>query len=710
MKIKLEKTYSVKTLISFLALVIICSNILKSQTLYGIDPDTVKAQKFDMGKMWTFENPPLDYFKSEYNFTLTKEWLEKMQKSALKLGGGCSASFISEDGLIMTNHHCIRGILPSVQKENENILRDGFLARELEEERRFNNLRVEQLIVIEDVTERIHKAMDSGKTDDEKISLRESEISKITSEYQSKFPDLVFRVTSLYNGGKFSLYGYKIYDDVRLVFVPELSVAKLGGDYDNFTYPRYGLDCAFLRAYENGKPVKSNYFFKWSNEVVKEDQVVFVVGNPGSTDRLNTIEQIEFERDYRYPMMVSMLKDLYKVYEQLVNESNAEDYRLIARLYSVGNALKVYEGTYKGLLDPVLIARKKDFEDNFRKAVQSNPSLNHKYGNVWNEISSSVNQLKKSAKISFAYSVSNFYSPQYLIIASRLSNLIDDVKSGKIKQEDFLKEAEKLYPTDLNHNLQKRLLEVQLNVWKRNLPSESDFMKYLSEFESGENILTKSYFSSKEKYLELISKPFEEIYNSDDPFLYFISSTKDDLKRITDESKHINQRLTILNQMLGEALFQVYGSTIPPDATGTLRIADGIVKGYDYNGTKAPIITTFYGALDRYYSFDKKFPFNLPSYWENLPKEFDLSSPLNFISTNDIIGGNSGSAVLNKNAEVVGLAFDGNIESLPNTFIYTTEANRTVSVATLGMYNAIKFIYKADKLEYEIINGKMKGK
>ncbi len=690
------------------SLIILLQTVSLSQSFYGIQLDTVKAQKFDMGKMWTFENPPNDYFKSEYNFVPTKEWLEKMQKSALKLGGGCSASFVSEDGLIMTNHHCIRGILPSVNKEKENILKDGFLANSLDEERRINNLKVQQLMIIEDVTDRVHSSMNQGKTDDEKVSLRESEIKKITEEYQQKFPELVFKVTSLYNGGRYSLYGYKVYDDIRLVFVPELFVAKLGGDYDNFTYPRYGLDCAFLRAYENGKPIKTNYYFKWSNEVVEEDQLVFVVGNPGSTDRLNTIEQIEFERDFRYPMMVSMLKDLYEIYEEMVEETNAEDYGLIARLYSIGNALKVYEGTYKGLLDPILMARKKDFENTFRNSVLRDNSLKIKYGNLWEDISFSISELKTSARKSFAYAVNNFFSPQYLIIAFRLLNLIDDMNSDKIKKEDFIKEAEKIYPSDLNHNLQKRLMEVQLKVWRNNLSSESEIIKYFSKFNSAEEVIINSYFSTKEKFLDLIKKPAEEILKIDDPFLFFLLSTKEELKQISEENKKTNQRLLILNQMLGEALYQVYGSSIPPDATGTLRIADGIVKGYNYNGTKAPVKTTFYGALDRYYSFDKKFPFNLPSYWEKLPSEFNLSTPLNFISTNDIVGGNSGSAMLNKNAEVVGLAFDGNIESLPNTFIYTTEANRTVSVASVGMYNAIKYIYKANKLSDEIISGKLK--
>lgn len=690
------------------SLIILLQTVSLSQSFYGVQLDTVKAQKFDMGKMWTFENPPNDYFKSEYNFVPAKEWLEKMQKSALKLGGGCSASFVSENGLIMTNHHCIRGILPSVNKENENILKDGFLANSLDEERRINNLKVQQLLIIEDVTDRVHTSMNQGKTDDEKVSLRESEIKKITEEYQQNLPELVFKVTSLYNGGRYSLYGYKVYDDIRLVFVPELFVAKLGGDYDNFTYPRYGLDCAFLRAYENGKPIKTNYYFKWSNEVVEEDQLVFVVGNPGSTDRLNTIEQIEFERDFRYPMMVSMLKDLYEIYEEMVEETNAEDYGLIARLYSIGNALKVYEGTYKGLLDPILMARKKDFENTFRNSVLRDNSLKIKYGNLWEDISFSISELKTSARKSFAYTVSNFYSPQYLIIAFRLLNLIDDMNSDKIKKEDFIKEAEKIYPSDLNHNLQKRLMDVQLKVWRNNLSPESEIIKYFSKFNSAEEVIINSYFSTKEKFLDLIKKPAEEILKIDDPFLFFLLSTKEELKQISEENKKTNQRLLVLNQMLGEALYQVYGSSIPPDATGTLRIADGIVKSYNYNGTKAPIKTTFYGALDRYYSFDKKFPFNLPSYWENLPSEFNLSTPLNFISTNDIVGGNSGSAVLNKNAEVVGLAFDGNIESLPNTFIYTTEANRTVSVASVGMYNAIKYIYKANKLSDEIISGKLK--
>lgn len=688
------------------------ASISFAQTFYGFDADTVKAQRFDMGKMWTFENPPINYFQEEYGFTPSKQWLEKMQKSALKFGGGCSASFISEDGLIMTNHHCVRGMLPTVQYENENILKDGFYAKEFSEERRVPNLQVEQLLFIKDISDEVHQSMSEGKSDTEKIGLRQKKIDELKTKFSKEYPDLVFKVISLYNGGKYSLYGYKVYDDIRLVFVPELFVAKLGGDYDNFTYPRYGLDCAFLRAYENDKPIKSNFYFKWNTDGVVENQPVFVVGNPGRTDRINTMAQIEFERDVRYPMMVKTLKDLYKIYEELVYDSNAEDFKLIARLYSIGNALKVYEGTYKGLLDPFLIARKKDFEKQFRNAVISNPELNKKYGNIWEELAQLRNEARKSTNKIFAFSINGFYSPQYLLMASKLVGLIDDFKNKKIAKEKFDSLLTAVYPSDLNHQLQKKLLLVQLKIWQDNLSAESEIIKNLignnPVEKAAEKILSESHFTSKEKFDELIRKSPEEILNSDDPFIYFIKNTKDELQKLLDENKVRNQREEILNQMLGEALYAVYGDAIPPDATGTLRLADGIVKGYDYNGTRAPIKTTFYGALDRYYSFDKKFPFNLPSYWDNLPDEFDLSTPLNFVSTNDIIGGNSGSAVLNINAEVVGLAFDGNIESLPNNFIFTTEANRTVSVSALGMIEAIRDLYKAEKLSDEIISGKRK--
>jgi hypothetical protein len=612
----------------------------------------------------------------------------------------------------MTNHHCVRGNLPTVQTGDENILRDGFYAESLDEERTVPNLKIEQLIIIKDVTQEIQSAMNEGKNDAEKIEIRDKKIDEIKKLNSDQHPELTFKVTSLYNGGKYSLYGYKVYSDIRLVFVPELFVAKLGGDPDNFTYPRYGLDCAFLRAYENGEPIKTDFYFSWNNDEVVEDQPVFVVGNPGGTDRIYTMAQIEYARDIQYPMVVGMFNEMYSIYEEMVTDTKAEDFKLIARLYSIGNALKVYSGTYKALLDPFLIARKKDFEKNFREAVNKNSELNEKYGNIWNELEVSRTQARKDAHKIYAYTISGFYSPQYFTMARSIVNYAKQLKNDEITKEKYDSLTAELFPKDFNKGLQDKLLVIQLNIIKNNLPADEKLVKELigdkSTEEAAKEMIAKSNFTSKEKLLVLADKGFDAVLNSNDPFIYYVLNTQDELKKMQDENKARVDKEEILNQMLGEALYKVYGDEIPPDATGTLRFADGIVKGYDYNGTRAPIKTTFYGALDRYYSFDKKFPFNLPKYFEDLPDEFDPSTPLNFISTNDIVGGNSGSAVLNKNAEIVGLAFDGNIESLPSNFIYTTEANRTVCVSALGMMEAIRDLYNASRLSEEISNGKIK--
>lgn len=702
---------------SFVFILILFVN-LTAQSYLGINPDTVKAQKYDMGKMWTFESFPYDFYEQEYDFKPSDAWLEKMQKAALKFGGGCSGSFISEDGLIMTNHHCIRNSLPTVNVEGEDILLNGFYAPSLEEERVMPGLKVEQMLFVKDVTDDVLSVMRSGNDDAEKIKLRNERIDQIKKQYTEQNPDLTFRVTSLYNGGKFSLYGYKIYDDIRLVFVPELWTAKLGGDYDNFTYPRYGLDCAFFRAYENDKPIKADYYFNWSMNGVVEDQPVFVVGNPGTTERINTMAQIEFARDVQYPMLVQMLKDLYVIYEEKVIADNVTDLSLVARLYSIGNALKVYEGTYKGLLDPFLIARKKDFEKTFRNAVNADPELKEKYSGIWDQIAESRQEAAKDASRSFAYQISNFYSPRYLFIARDLVTLAkqfqlpEDERDELYKGDELKITIENIFPDNFDKELNDRLLLVQVNVIQRNLPEDNALVKKMFGGMKGQqavdHILSKSKITSRESVIKLAESGADAILNFDDPFIQYILNTQDKLSDIIASNRARNDKETIAKQQLGEALYKVFGESIPPDATFTLRIADGIVKGYDYNGTRAPIKTTFYGALDRYYSFDKKFPFNLPDRFENLPAEFNLSAPLNFISTNDIVGGNSGSAVLNINAEVVGLAFDGNIESLPNNFIYTTEANRTVSVSAVGMVEAIKNLYKAVSLSDEIINGKIK--
>lgn len=701
----------------FVCLLCVSSFSSAQSYYYGVDFDTVRAQKFDMGKMWTFENPPLDYFEQTYNFRPTQQWLDHAQKSALKFGGGCSASFISEDGLIMTNHHCIRGLLRDLSTEELDLLKYKFYAESREDELKIPELFVDQLMVIEDVTEEIQLAMQKAGSESEKVAERNRQINEIVERFSKQNPELSFRVVSLYYGGKYSLYGYKRYNDVRLVFAPELIVSKLGGDYDNFTYPRYGFDCAFLRAYENDKPVKTEYYFKWSSDSIYENQPVFVVGNPGSTNRLYTVAQLEYIRDFQFGLQTPMRKELYKIYDELVKETNAEDIKLIATLFNVGNGLKVYESTYKALKDPYFMARKKDFEKKFSHDIYCDPDLTIKYGSIWKKIDDNRKEASKYAKERFALNISSLYSPRYLLIARDLVNLAEQLKldeanrSENYKGENLNKFIKNIFPANFDKKLEDKKLLLQMNVLLNNLSQDDESLRILTEGKTGietvSNILAKSKITTKEQVVTLVNSGSDAILNSDDPFIKFVLSSRVRLAEMEARNKQLEDEDLINNQLLGKALYEVYDNAIPPDATGTLRISDGIIKGYDYNGTRAPYKTTFYGSLDRYFSFDKKFPFNLPDIWQNLPESFDLSTPLNFASTCDIIGGNSGSPVINTNAEVVGLAFDGNMESHSGRYIYTTEANRTVSVSAEGMIEAIRDLYKAERLANEILNGKI---
>ncbi|MFA7360124.1 MAG: S46 family peptidase [Candidatus Kapaibacterium sp.] len=573
-----------KTSKLFLLLFVFLTPIyIYSQGTYGVNLDTVKAQKFDNGKMWTFDFPPLDYFQSEYGFRPTQEWLDNVRMSALRFADYCSASFVSEDGLVMTNHHCGRESVSQVEKAGEDLHKEGFSAMKIEDERKVPGLFVDQLIKIVDVTKEMQSAIDQGKDIEEKDDFKFKKTTEIENRYKEG-TSVVSQVVTLYNGGVYSAYVYKRYNDVRLVFAPEDNAGFFGGDPDNFTYPRYTLDCTFFRVYdEAGNPLKVNNFFRWSTNGAAPGEPIFVVGNPGSTSRLLTVSQLEFKRDITDPLILNFINNFVDSLYKVIAANPDKEKELNNELFNYTNSQKVFKGTLKGLNDGVLMARKKDFEKTFVQAVKSNDKLKAKYGNVWDDISTLVKQKREIYE--------------------------------KNKNGDF-------------RTLYRKLQEL----------------------------------GAKEDYY---------------------------------------------NQILGRAIYDVYGTKIPPDATFTLRISDGIIKSYNYNGTMAPPTTTFYGMLDRYYSFDKKYPWEIHSRWLNPPADFDFGTPFNFISTNDIIGGNSGSPMINKNAEVVGLIFDGNIESMPGEFIYSSEVPTTVSVDSRGLLEAINDMYNLKRIGSELVNGKI---
>ncbi len=679
--------------------------------------DTVKAGKFDMGKMWTFEFPPSDYFENTYSFKPGEEWYENVRMAALRFANYCSASFVSEDGLIMTNQHCARESVTDVSGDDEDLHDTGFTAWNIDEERQVPGLYVDQLLEIEDVTQEINDALKEAISEEEKLEIEYKTIEKIEERYLSD-DGTYATVTPLYSGAKYSLYKYKRYNDVRLVFAPESQAGYFGGDFDNFTYPRYNLDFSFFRVYnDDGNPLKTEHYFRWSNNGIEPGDVVFVVGNPGSTNRLRTVSQLEYSRDISYPRTIELIKEFIESYENLIGEDPEREFDLNDQLLNFKNSLKAYSGMLAGLQDPVLMRKKIDFENKFKAAVQSVDKLKEKYGNPWQKIDSLRAELREITNVRYALSTNGFVTPQYFFVAEELISIAyelqfpEDERSEQYVGEDLENYLESLLPEDFNSDLDKKLLKNKIDLLYRYIGEESELVKKITGGKQGNDavdfMLSNSEIITIESIKELVSRGADAILNSNDPFIYFVLNTEEKFGELDAKFDEILAEEEGYDQILGRLLFEVYGSSIPPDATFTLRISDGVVAGFPYNGTVAPPFTTFYGLLDRYYSFDGEFPWTADEKWLNTPPEFDLSTPMNFICTADVTGGASGSPVINMNAEIVGVAFDGNIESLSGDFIYQPEENRSVAVHSDGILAAIKYLYKVDRLADELINGKL---
>ena len=695
-----------KQFISILLLSIFFVNLSFSQHLYnGINLDTVKALRFDTGKMWTFDFPPNDYLDKTYDFDPSSDWLDSVRLSALRFGFGCSASFISEDGLILTNYHCSYGQLDNLQKSGEDLLKTGFTAEKLEDERISSNLYVDQLISIKDVTKEVIDAINKTQ-----------KIKELTDNKGDK--SLVLRVIPLYNGGKYSLYTYKRYRDIRLVLVPEYELGLFGGDPDNYTYPRYSLDFTIWRAYDdNGKPLKTKNYFKWSTNGAKEDEPIFVIGNPGQTSKLKTVSQLEYMRNITYDYSSIVYKEITDIYQELINEKIGDFNDHFTRFYSASNGAKRYVGLLRGLRNQYFMARKKDFENSFRSKVTSDPELNSKDGTMWNNIESTRMEMRKIINERIAYARNDQWISKYIKMASDLvefaqqMKLPEEQRENKYKGKFFETAIDSIYPAKFDIPVEIRKLRITQLLLKKYMGDDNEFLNKLFNNKSGNEaadyLISKSEIKTKEQVASLIKKGSDAILNSNDPLIWFILKTNDRFNEVTKLEKEINETESVYTDMLGQALFAVYGTSIPPDGSGTLRIGDGVLKSYSYNGTIAPTHTTFYGMYDRYYSFNKKSPWALPEKWAHPPKDFNLSTPFTMISTHDIVGGSSGSPVINEKRELVGLAFDGNIESNSGYFIYDTEDNRMISVCSQAILETISHIYKSERITNEIKKGKI---
>lgn len=658
--------------------------------------------RFDFGKMWTFEYLPLDYFQKTYQFRPDEQWIKKTRMASLRFATFCSASFVSPDGLIMTNHHCSRGEVGKVMKTGEDFDKNGFYAATQAQERRVEGLFVKQLVQIKDVTKEVMDFAAKATNDADFLSMRDTALNQLVRQYTADpgWKGLEIEPVTYYNGGRFSLYGYKKYDDIRLVLIPELQLGYFGGDADNFTYPRYVLDCTFWRAYENGKPVNSSAnYFKFNTDGVKEGEPVFVIGNPGSTERYRTVAQLEYDRDYRYKILLTMLRDQMQLLEE--EQKTKPSHELQEQIFELSNSVKAYGGILEGLNDSTLLSRKVAME-NYIKS-KSNAVKGGK--DYWKQIADAYQPLYKDAS-EITLLAPGASGSKALLLMHYMNAYLNASAQGAGPEDikEIRTEIKKLAEA-LDDPMELQAFATLLKELKQFASPNDDYLNKLLNGQTPEaaakNILEKTDFAKTASLDSLLNESTQELMKEDDPLLEAARLLLPAYQRAAQNFGASTAARRTLERNIGNEVYQIYSLDIPPDATFTLRIADGVVKSYDYNGTKAPIHTTYFGMYDRYYSFNKTYPWTLPQRWLNPPTEL-LRSPLDFISTNDIIGGNSGSPIINKNAEVVGLVFDGNVESLPGNFIFDPSENRTISVHVGGITAALKHIYKADRLLKEL--------
>jgi hypothetical protein len=703
------------------ALAVALAGAAQAQPGYTADYDTVRAGRFDAGRMFTLDDLPRDYFEETYDFTPTDDWLEHARLGALRFATYCSASFVSADGLILTNHHCAReSVTQAGLEDGQDYNEDGFYARTMDEEKPIEGLFVEQLIEIVDVTDEVNAAAEGAADNAGRQQARQAAIAAIQDrmlgERGGEEGGMRVQVVTLYSGGQYKAYVYRRYDTVRLVFAPETALGFFGGDPDNFTYPRYALDFSLFRAVdENGDPLEVEHFFRFDPTGTEPGDLVFVLGNPGSTTRMQTIAQLEFRRDFSEPQVLEALRSREEIYGAWLaaNPDAPEAPELTDTWFSLGNSRKVYVGRLEGLRDPYIMARKQAAERGFLAALAEDPALQAEYGDVVEAIAANRQNVRGSG-MGMANGAFIGFGPgsplssaveQRAILAAQYAGASGD-------QQAELREA-LLEIEDMPADLQEALLAQRLRDFQTYLGSDADaVLRGRTPEAAAREIAQRSALATAEGTERLLDGDVAA-----DPAVAAVMAVMPRLQAFQQAVGAANAELGELGTRLALARFGLYGTSVPPDATFTLRISDGVVRGYPYNGTVAPTHTTLLGLYDRYYSHcvtgegaasaGATCDWTLPERWLEAVGDLDLATPFNLVSTNDIIGGNSGSPLLDRDLNVVGIVFDGNIESLPGHYIFIDTYNRTVSVDVRIMLESLEAVYGMDRVATELRNGGM---
>ncbi len=684
--------------------------VVISALLFTVALVTLSASIFADEGMWTFDNPPEQQLKARYGFTPTKAWLDHVRLSSVRFNDGGSGSFVSPHGLVLTNHHVALAQLQKLSTPEHNYAAGVFYAKTETQELKCPDLELNVLVSMENVTALVLGAVKPGMSDADALKARRAEIAKIQKESLAA-TGLRSDVVQLYQGSEFWLYRYRKYTDVRLVFAPSQQIAFFGGDPDNFTYPRYDLDFALFRVYENGKPIESRDYLKWNPQGPVDNSLVFVSGNPGFTSRQDTMAQLQFFRDKMFPITIQMLKRRLATLEHYSAEGPEQARQAASRIFFLQNSLKAYTGMETGLKNPELMAKKEQEEKDFRERVAANPEWQKEYGNAWNEIAEAQKELAQNLN---PYRFRSVGGAPLAAEALTIVQYVQQVQKPDGQRLPGFHDSQlaslrfQLFsPAPVYLPMEQAMLASVLEESGQELGPNDPFVREALQGKSAQEAAREAFAGTQMGDAafrkSLIDGGEAAVAASKDPLIAFARRINPEIMAMIKwHEEKVESIETRAGEKIGKARFAVYGKSTYPDATFTLRLAYGTVKGYPMNGTEAPPHTTFYGLYDRAYSFGLKPPFNLPELWLKSEDKLDLKTPLDFVTTCDVVGGNSGSPVIDRNGDLVGLIFDGNIESLVGYFVYDEKDNRSVAVATPAIIEALRKVYGAGSLADEL--------
>jgi hypothetical protein len=662
--------------------------------------------------MWLYNAPPKDRIKSKYGFEVTQQWLDHVRLSSVRFNNGGSGSFVSPDGLTFTNHHVGAGCVQQLSTQGHDYIKTGFYAKTQADEAKCPNLELNQLVGIEDVTDKVNAGVKPGMSAAEAGQAQRASMSQVEKDCTTS-TGLRCDVVLFYSGQVYNLYKYKKYTDVRLVFAPEFDAAFFGGDPDNFTYPRYDLDITFFRVYENDKPAHLDNYLQWSRTGVKDGDLIFVSGHPGSTGRFLTVAQLEFLRDIQYPGVlkflgrrIALLQDFSKLSEENARIAKED-------IFGLQNSQKAITGYESGLLDRSIMESKAADEAKLRAAFKADPK-NAGASDPWEEIAQAI-KIQRTIVANLTYLERQRGFPHLAQNARILVRAaaekpkpnperfreFRDTALPSLEQQLF--STEPIYKNLDTLDLTDSLTEMQEVLGKDN-PDLQTFLQGKSPADAARDLIANTKLDDVAMRKQLYEGGQAAIDASNDPLIVVMRAIEPAARAARKEFEDkVDAVVRRDGTTVAKARFAVSGFSQPPDATFTLRLSYGAVKGYQENGKAIPFATNMGGAYEHAAEHNNQPPYNLAESWMKAKSALDLKTPLNFVSTADIIGGNSGSPTVNQKGEVVGIIFDGNIESLPWNFAFSDVQGRALSVDARGIQEALRKIYGAAALADELL-------